>query len=132
MRDDETRDSPLQNCSSLSPFQKAMQLSVKIYELTRGFPREELYGMTSQLRRASISIVSNIAEGHGRGTQAQLLQFLSMARGSVFEVEAQLLLSREVGLGDEAQLQVCQALCDEVSRMLLSSIRTLREPAAKP
>jgi four helix bundle protein len=109
-------------------WQKAMQLSVKVYELTRGFPREELYGMTSQIRRASISVVSNIAEGHGRDSKPQLMQFLSMARGSVFEVEAQLLLCRELHLGDEALLGNCQNLCDEVSRMLLSALRTLREP----
>ena len=83
-------------------WQKAMQLSVKVYELTRGFPREELYGMTSQIRRASITVVRNIAEGHGRDSKPQLMQFLSMARGSVFEVEAQLLLCRELHLGDEA------------------------------
>ena len=57
-------------------WQKGMQLSVKVYELTKTFPREELYGMTSQLRRASISVISNIAEGHGRGTKPQLVQFL--------------------------------------------------------
>jgi four helix bundle protein len=106
-------------------WQKAMQLSVKVYALSRSFPREELYGMTSQLRRASISIVSNIAEGHGRGTKAQLVQFLSMARGSVFEVEAQLLLSAELKLGDASLLCECQGLCDEVSRMLYSAIRNL-------
>jgi four helix bundle protein len=108
-------------------WQKAMELSVKVYELTRGFPREELYGMTSQIRRASISIVSNIAEGHGRGTKPQLLQFLSMARGSAFEVEAQLLLCRELGLGEEIAVGHCQNLCDEVSRILSSAIKSLRD-----
>ncbi len=103
-----------------------MQLSIRIYELTRGFPREEMYGMTSQLRRASISVVSNIAEGHGRGTRAQLANFLSIARGSVFEVEAQLLLCRELGMGDKAPLDECQSLCDEVSRMLYAALLGLR------
>jgi len=109
------------------PWQKAVQLSVKVYQLTSGFPREELYGLTSQLRRASVSVISNIAEGHGRGTKPQLIQFLSMARGSVFEVEAQLLLCRELQLGQEVLLQGCQALCDEVSRMLHASLRGLRD-----
>jgi four helix bundle protein len=104
-----------------------MQLSVKVYQLTSGFPREELYGLTSQLRRASVSVISNIAEGHGRDTKPQLIQFLSMARGSVFEVEAQLLLCRELQFGQEVLLQGCQGLCDEVSRMLYVSLRGLRE-----
>jgi len=112
-------------------WQKAMQLSVQVYELTRGFPREELYGMTSQLRRASISIVSNIAEGHGRGTRPQLAHFLSIARGSAFEVEAQLLLCGQVGLGERACLGRCESLCDEVSRILASAIRGLNEPGAE-
>jgi four helix bundle protein len=111
-------------------WQKAMQLSVAVYELTRSFPREELYGLTSQLRRASVSIVSNIAEGHGRGTRPQLLNFLSMARGSAFEVEAQLLLSRELGLGGAAALCRCEALCDEVRRILTSAMRGLGENQA--
>ena len=107
-------------------WQKAMQLSVKVYELTSGFPREEQFGLTSQMRRASVSVISNIAEGHGRDTRPQLIQFLSMARGSVFEVEAQLLLCRELHMGKEELVQVCQGLCDEISRMLYSALRALR------
>ena len=110
-------------------WQKGMQLSVKVYELTKPFPREELYGMTSQLRRASISVISNIAEGHGRGTKPQLVQFLSIARGSVFEVEAQLLLCRELNLGDQALTSHCQNLCDEVSRMLFAALQSLKSKA---
>jgi four helix bundle protein len=108
-----------------------MQLSVAVYELTRSFPREELYGLSSQLRRASVSIISNIAEGHGRGTRPQLAHFLSIARGSVFEVEAQLLLSRELGFGDPAGLSRCDALCDEVCRILRSALRGLSEDREK-
>jgi four helix bundle protein len=108
-------------------WQKAMQLSVKVYELTGGFPREEQYGLTSQMRRASVSVISNIAEGHGRDTKPQLIQFLSMARGSVFELEAQLLLCRELQMGQEALRQGCHGLCDEVSRMLYASLQGLKE-----
>ena len=112
-------------------WQKAMQLSVKVYELTSGFPREEQYGLTSQMRRASVSVISNIAEGHGRDTRPQLIQFLSMARGSVFEVEAQLLLCIELQMGKEGLVQGCQGLCDEVSRMLYSSLQALRLQSAE-
>ena len=105
-----------------------MELSVKIYGLTKDFPREELYGIVSQLRRAGISIISNIAEGHGRGSGPQLAQFMSMARGSAFEVQAQLLLCQELHLGDQEQINSCLNLCDEVSRMLYSSLQSLKAP----
>ena len=104
-----------------------MQLSVAVYKLTTGFPREELYGLSNQLRRASVSVISNIAEGHGRGSTPQLLHFLSIARGSAFEVEAQLLLARELGFGDVEAIGRCESLCDEVSRMLHSMMRVLKE-----
>lgn len=103
-----------------------MQLSVAIYKLTVGFPREELYGLTSQIRRAAVSVISNIAEGHGRGSNAQLVHFLSIARGSAFEVEAQLLLAKELGMGDSGEILLCESLCAEVSRMLYAMLRTLK------
>ena len=105
-----------------------MELSVKIYGLTKAFPREELYGMIGQLRRAGISIISNIAEGHGRDSRPQLAQFMSMARGSAFEVQAQLLLCRELRLGDPEQINSCLDQCDEVSRILYSSLQSLKGP----
>jgi four helix bundle protein len=107
-----------------------MQLSVAVYKLTAGFPREELYGLSNQLRRASVSIISNIAEGHGRGSTPQLLHFLSIARGSTFEVEAQLLLAKELRFADIEAIGLCESLCDEVSRMLRSMMRTLKEQSA--
>jgi four helix bundle protein len=105
-----------------------MELSVKIYGLTKDFPREELCGMVSQLRRAGISIISNIAEGHGRDSRPQLAQFLSMARGSVFEVEAQLLLCQQLSLGDQVQINCCLKLCDEVRKILNSLLQGLKQP----
>lgn len=109
-------------------WQKAMQLCVAVYELTRQLPREEVYGLSSQIKRASVSVISNIAEGHGRGSRAQLANFLSMARGSVFEVEAQLLLCVELGFGDSKARAVCQSLCGDVGRILSSTLRSLQEP----
>jgi four helix bundle protein len=106
-----------------------MQLSVAVYGLTRGFPREEIYGLTSQIRRAAVSVISNIAEGHGRGSNAQLVHFLSIARGSAFEVEAQLLLAKELGMGDCDEILRCESLCDEVSRMLHAMLRSLKASA---
>jgi len=103
-----------------------MQLCVSIYELTREFPKEETYGLTSQIRRAAISISSNIAEGHGRGTLPQLMHFLLIARGSTFEVQAQLILSREIGFGEIEILDRCEGLCDEISKMLFATLKSLK------
>ena len=78
----------------LSVWQRAMELSEGIYLLTRTFSKEEQYGMTSQLRRAGISIASNIAEGRGRTSDGEFRQFLSIAQGSTYEVHTQLLLAK--------------------------------------
>jgi len=84
---------PVQHYRELSAWQKAMDLAESIYQATRTFPREEQYGLTSQLRRAVISISSNIAEGQGRRSTGEFRQFLGNARGSLFEVETQVLLA---------------------------------------
>ena len=79
-------------------WQRAMDLSHEVYQVTRTFPKEEIFGLTNQLRRASVSIVSNIAEGQGRLTQGEFLHFLGMARGSALEVETQLEIAKREGL----------------------------------
>lgn len=86
----------------LVAFQRALDLVVEIYRATEKFPRDELFGLTGQLRRAAISIVSNIAEGQGRLTKGEWRQMLSNARGSLFEVQAQLIVAHRLGyLADE-------------------------------
>jgi four helix bundle protein len=106
-----------------------MQLSVSIYDLTREFPREEIYGLTSQMRRAAVSILSNIAEGHGRNTRVQLAHFTSIAKGSCYELEAQLCLVRELGYGTAEKRFVSEGLCDEVGKMLHAMLNKLSAPA---
>jgi four helix bundle protein len=91
-----------------------------------GFPRDETYGLTSQVRRAAVSISSNIAEGHGRGSAGQLMQFLCIARGSNFEVQTQLLIARELGFGSPELSQQCESLSSEVGKMLSATLTTLR------
>jgi four helix bundle protein len=113
-------------------WQRSMQLSVAVYELTRDFPREEIYGLTSQMRRAAVSILSNIAEGHGRSSRVQLAHFVSIAKGSNYELEAQLLLTCELQYGKEVDRQRCAALCDETGRMLHSMQRRLETPISAP
>ncbi len=103
-----------------------MELSETIYRLTKSFPKDELYGLTSQLRRASVSIASNIAEGRGRGTDGEFRQFLNIAQGSTYEVHTQLLLARRFNLGETNLMQKAEALCIETSKMLGAFIQSLK------
>ncbi len=106
--------------------QRAMEVTVSIYGLTKTFPQDELYGLTSQLRRASVSVASNIAEGRGRGTEGEFRQFLGIAQGSIYEVQTQLLVARQLKMGNEALLQKAEALCIETSKMLGALIQSLK------
>jgi four helix bundle protein len=103
-----------QSYRDLVVWQRAIQMSVAIYKLTSGYPREELYGLTSQLRRAGVSVASNIAEGYGRGSTGEYRQFLGMARGSNMEVQTQLEISKELGLGSTEALKRAEGLSNKV------------------
>jgi four helix bundle protein len=87
-------------------WQRAVQMSVAIYQLTSDFPREEMYGLTSQLRRAGVSVASNIAEGWGRQSEGEYKHFLGMARGSNLEVQTQMVIAAELGFGDVAKREL--------------------------
>jgi len=100
-------------------------MSVAIYRLTSAFPKEEVYGLTSQLHRAGVSVPSNIAEGYGRGSTGEYKHFLCMARGSNFEVQTQLEISRELGMGNADVLHQTEALSNEVGKMLVSMMKKL-------
>jgi len=102
-----------------------MDMAVCVYSLTKAFPKDELYGLTSQLRRASVSVASNIAEGRGRMTDGEFRQFLGIAQGSTYEVQTQLLVARQLNMGDEAMLQRAETLCIETSKMLGAFIQSL-------
>ena len=107
-------------------WQRAMQLCLTIYALTSRFPTSEQFGLTNQLRRASVSIASNIAEGYGRSTKGEYVLFLGHARGSNCEVQTQLLISKALGFGSNDLLDKAEELSQEVSRMLVSIMRKLR------
>ncbi|MGA7157096.1 MAG: four helix bundle protein [Acidobacteriaceae bacterium] len=107
-------------------WQKSMDLSVAVYAATSSFPKQEIFGVTNQLRRASVSIPSNIAEGKGRLSSNELLHFLGIARGSALEVQTQLELSIRLNFGNKEQLSAAKTLAIEVARILNSSIATLR------
>jgi four helix bundle protein len=106
-------------------WQRAIELTTAIYEFTQDFPREEMYALTNQLRRAAVSIPSNIAEGHGRNSDSQLLQFVCMARGSNYEVQTQLEIAERLRYGAEEKRTVCHSLSVEVGKMLNASITSL-------
>ena len=105
---------------------KAMELTKAVYEATSSFPKQEMFGLTNQLRRASVSIASNLAEGEGRLTLREFLHFLGVARGSTLEVQTQLEIAVMMGLGHAEQLQPAQELAEEVRRIISASIATTR------
>ena len=105
---------------------KAHSLTLEIYKTTAQFPREELYGLTSQLRRAAASIPANIAEGFGRGGNAELARFLQIGMGSAFEVEYHALLAKDLGfLGSTAHDRL-ESQIVEVKRMLAALLQKVR------
>jgi len=102
----------------LKVWNKAIDLTVLIYELTDSFPKQEIYGLTSQMRRASVSVASNIAEGSARGTKRDFRQFVKLARGSNCELQTQLLIARRLRFGDEQRNENAEVLSHEIGKML--------------
>ena len=107
-------------------WQRAVQLSLAIYNFTASFPDSERFGLTNQLRRASISVASNIAEGYGRTTKGEYFLFLGHARGSIFEVQTQLVIAEGLGFGKEETRRVVEGLANEVGRMLVAMMTKLQ------
>ncbi|MBR4383366.1 MAG: four helix bundle protein [Selenomonadaceae bacterium] len=112
---------------SLKFWQKTIDLTAEIYRLTKFLPKDELYGLTNQLRRAAVSIPSNIAEGNARGSTKEYLRFLAIARGSIAEVETQLLICVRLEYLAQENIQTALSLLNEIERMLNSTISTLRD-----
>ena len=107
-------------------WQRAMTWVEGVYRLTASFPDDERFGLTSQLRRAAVSVPSNIAEGWGRGMKGETLQFLRYARGSLFEAETQIELARRLGRADASAAAPLLHESDRISRMLLGLSRAIR------
>jgi four helix bundle protein len=105
-------------------------MSLAVYQLTAAFPASERFGLTNQLRRASVSVASNIAEGYGRASKGEYVQFLGHARGSNFEVQTQLVISAQLHFGVEAVRRKAEGLSDEVSRMLVALMGKLQSKKA--
>jgi four helix bundle protein len=116
----------VQSFRDLTVWQRSMRMAVEVYRLTEGFPREEIYGLTSQMRRAAVSIPSNIAEGHGRLGPNEYRQFLGVARGSNFELETQLEIARSLGKGDPKLLNEVEGLSHEVGKMIYGVLSAMK------
>jgi four helix bundle protein len=111
----------------LQVWQKAMDLARETYTATQAFPKEELFGLTSQMRRAAVAIPSNIAEGHGRISDRSFRVFLTQARGSAFELETQTELAAALGYITKSAAKTMVKNCEEVARMLNGLILVLEE-----
>jgi four helix bundle protein len=114
----------------LVAWQKAMKFVSEIYAVTQRFPSEERYGLTNQLRRASVSVPSNIAEGQARFSQKEFHHFLSQARGSLVEIETQLLIARDLQYLQPAKADALLAGADELGRVLNGLIASIKSRAA--
>jgi four helix bundle protein len=119
----------LKNYRELKVWQKAYQFCIEIYKSTKTFPREEIYGLTSQIRRAAVSVPSNIAEGYGRKTTREYVQALYIAYGSNCELETQILLSADLGYIKADKLEKLQEDIGDIERMLKGLIKSLENRA---
>jgi four helix bundle protein len=117
---------------NLTVWKRPVAMPLEIYELTSSFPGSERFGLTNQLRRASVSVASNIAEGYGRTTKGEYVQFLGHARGSNSEIETQLVIAKGLGFGSKPLLQMTEKLCNEVGRMLGALMKSLRSKSLVP
>ena len=102
----------------LKVWQKAMRLVIQIYRATKNFPKHEQYGLISQMRRSVISIPSNIAEGHGRDSDKEFVRFLNIAKGSLYELDTQIEISKQLNYLNTQEVSYISDLLDETSRML--------------
>jgi four helix bundle protein len=111
----------------LIAWQKSTRLALDIYRSTQAFPKDELYGLTSQMRRAAVSIASNIAEGKGRFSRKEFVQFLYRARGSLLELETQLFIAGELGYVDQAAGKRIRGQTAELGRILNGLTKNVHE-----
>jgi len=122
----------LNHFKELKVWSKSYKLCLKLYQLTATFPKEERFGLTSQIRRSAVSIPSNTAEGYGRKTTADYVRMLYIAYGSICELETQILLSGDLGFISIEELGLAKQNIAEVERMLMGLIRSLERKYLNP
>ncbi|AXC14302.1 hypothetical protein ACPOL_5044 [Acidisarcina polymorpha] len=110
----------------LQVWQRSMRLARDVYTYTNDFPKHEVFGLTGQMRRAAVSVPSNIAEGRGRASDKSFRLFLTQAQGSLFELETQLQLAADIGYSDPANANKLMLECQEIAQMLHAFMRTLK------
>ena len=120
-------DQPISSYRDLHVWQDAMTLAENCYRLTQRFPKSELFGLTSQIRRAVTSVPANIAEGHGRENTGSFIQFLRIAQGSLKELETHLLLSARVEIIRQPDIAPLLEKCESIGKRLRSLIRALQD-----
>jgi four helix bundle protein len=120
-----------QDYRDLAVWQKAIELTVCVYQITRAFPRDEMYGLISQMRRASVSVASNIAEGRGRLSPAEFRHFLGLAQGSIYELQTQLIVATKLSMMSTKEFDSAAILSNEISKMLTAFIQTLNSSVGK-
>lgn len=115
---------------NLDVWKKAVDFTIEIYKITESFPKDERFGLTSQIRRASVSIAANIAEGAGRKSTKEFLNFLSIAQGSASEVETEILIAFKLGFCSEEHFKIAYARLGEIGRMLTGLCKHLRSKSS--
>ena len=121
-----TQEGSIQSFMDLRVWQEAMALVEDCYVMTKGFPKEEIYGLTSQLRRAAVSVPANIAEGYGRENKGSYLQHLKIAQGSLRELQTHTLIALRLRFVDESKCRPVLDKCETVAKMLNGLIRSLQ------
>ncbi len=116
----------MHNFKELKSWQKAIDFCLDIYKLTGSFPTEERFGLTSQLRRAGVSVPSNIAEGSGRNSDKEFVHFLSIATGSSYELETQLIIANRLGYIKEEEIQEATLKLSEIQKMIFAFSNRLK------
>ncbi|RZK58422.1 MAG: four helix bundle protein [Pedobacter sp.] len=116
-----------QKYTELEVWKKARIFATYIYKLTSSFPKEEIYGLISQIRRCAVSVPSNIAEGCGRQHPKETIQFLAIARGSLYELETQIYVSFDIGFISEIQLNECVSQIEVLGKLINGYIRFLHK-----
>lgn len=116
----------MHNIKELKIWNKAIDLTVEVYKATENFPKEEKFGLTSQIRRSAVSIPSNISEGAGRNTKGEFRQFLGIANGSSYELQTQLIISNRLELLDDETVKPLLNEIDELQKMNYKLQQTLQ------
>jgi len=122
---EDASETPIRGYRDLRVWQKAMDLAVLTYDISNTFPRDEMFGLTSQARRAAASVAANIAEGYGRGTRPAYISFLRISQGSLKELETHMMLAVRVGIAEPAAVEGLLAEADRLGRMMRTLLKKL-------